>query len=70
MQLQTQYLMQMVWLLSILVMTQCIYIMQSIDDKEHPKQQFQTGLEMLKAVEKFNEKITVQGLSRGYGCWH
>ena len=32
--------------------------MHSIDDKEHPKQQSQTGLEMLKAVEKFNEKIT------------
>ena len=41
-----------------------------IDDLEHSRQQFQTGLLMLKAVEKFNETITAEGLSRGYGCWH
>tara|TARA_B100000073_G_C23736381_1_gene572320 strand:- start:1403 stop:3463 length:2061 start_codon:yes stop_codon:yes gene_type:complete len=32
-----------------------------IDDKEHHKTAVQTGLEMLKAVEKFNEKITAEG---------
>jgi adenylate cyclase len=32
-----------------------------IDDPEHPKSAVQTGLNMLKAVEKFNEKITAEG---------
>ena len=32
-----------------------------IDDPEHPKTAVQTGLNMLKAVEKFNEKITAEG---------
>ena len=32
-----------------------------IDDPEHPKTAVQTGLRMLKAVEKFNEKITAEG---------
>ena len=32
-----------------------------IDDTEHHKTAVQTGLEMLKAVEKFNEKITAEG---------
>ena len=32
-----------------------------IDDKEHHKTAVRTGLEMLKAVEKFNEKITAEG---------
>ena len=32
-----------------------------IDDKEHHKTAVRTGLEMLKAVEKFNEKITSEG---------
>ena len=32
-----------------------------IDDDEHPKTAVQTGLNMLKAVEKFNKKITAEG---------
>ena len=32
-----------------------------IDDPDHPKTAVQTGLNMLKAVEKFNEKITAEG---------
>jgi adenylate cyclase len=32
-----------------------------IDDAEHPKSAVQCGLNMLKAVEKFNEKITSEG---------
>jgi len=32
-----------------------------IDDAEHPKSAVQTGLNMLKAVEKFNERITAEG---------
>jgi len=32
-----------------------------LDDPEHPKHAVQTGLRMLKAVEKFNEKITAEG---------
>ena len=32
-----------------------------IDDPEHPKTAVQTGLRMLKAVEKFNDKITAEG---------
>jgi adenylate cyclase len=32
-----------------------------IDDPEHPKTAIQCGLDMLKAVEKFNEKITADG---------
>ena len=32
-----------------------------IDDPEHPKTAVQTGLHMLKAVEKFNDKITSEG---------
>ena len=32
-----------------------------IEDKDHPKTAVQTGLNMLKAVEKFNEKITAEG---------
>ena len=32
-----------------------------IDDPEHPKTAVQCGLDMLKAVEKFNEKITADG---------
>lgn len=32
-----------------------------IDDPEHPKTAVQTGLNMLKAVDKFNEKITSEG---------
>ncbi len=32
-----------------------------IDDTEHHKTAVRTGLEMLKAVEKFNEKITAEG---------
>lgn len=32
-----------------------------IDDPEHPKSAVQTGLNMLKAVEKFNERITAEG---------
>ncbi len=32
-----------------------------IDDPEHPKSAVQCGLNMLKAVEKFNEKITSEG---------
>ena len=32
-----------------------------IDDAEHPKSAVQCGLNMLKAVEKFNEKITAEG---------
>lgn len=32
-----------------------------IDDDNHPKSAVQTGLNMLKAVEQFNEKITAQG---------
>jgi len=31
------------------------------DDPEHPKSAVRTGLNMLKAVEKFNEKITAEG---------
>ena len=31
------------------------------DDPDHPKSAVQTGLNMLKAVEKFNEKITAEG---------
>src|SRR6056300_1179492 len=31
------------------------------DDPEHPKSAVQTGLNMLKSVEKFNEKITSEG---------
>ena len=31
------------------------------DDPNHPKSAVQTGLNMLKAVEKFNEKITAEG---------
>ena len=32
-----------------------------IEDKEHPKNAVQTGINMLRAVEKFNEKITAEG---------
>jgi adenylate cyclase len=32
-----------------------------LDDPEHPKHAVQTGLNMIKAVEKFNEKITAEG---------
>ena len=32
-----------------------------IEDNDHPKTAVQTGLNMLKAVEKFNEKITAEG---------
>ena len=32
-----------------------------IDDPHHPKTAVQTGLDMLKAVEKFNEKLTAKG---------
>ena len=32
-----------------------------IDDPEHPKTAVRTGLDMLKAVEKFNDKITAEG---------
>jgi len=32
-----------------------------IDDPHHPKTAVQTGLRMLKAVEKFNDKITAEG---------
>ena len=32
-----------------------------IDDPDHPKTAVQTGLNMLKAVEKFNEKIVAEG---------
>ncbi len=32
-----------------------------IEDKEHPKNAVQTGLNMLRAVEKFNEQITAEG---------
>ena len=32
-----------------------------IDDPDHPKTAVQTGLNMLKAVEKFNKKITAEG---------
>ena len=32
-----------------------------LDDPEHPKSAVQTGLNMLKAVEKFNDKITSEG---------
>ena len=32
-----------------------------IDDPDHPKTAVQTGLNMLKAVEKFNQKITAEG---------
>ncbi len=32
-----------------------------IDDDNHPKSAVQTGLNMLKAVEQFNEKITAEG---------
>ena len=32
-----------------------------IEDKEHPKNAVQTGINMLRAVEKFNEQITVEG---------
>jgi adenylate cyclase len=32
-----------------------------IDDADHPKTAVQTGLNMLKAVEKFNEKIVAEG---------
>lgn len=32
-----------------------------LDDPEHPKSAVQTGLNMLKAVEKFNDKITAEG---------
>jgi adenylate cyclase len=32
-----------------------------LDDPDHPKSAVQTGLDMLKAVEKFNEKITSEG---------
>lgn len=32
-----------------------------IDDPDHPKTAVQTGLNMLKAVEKFNDKITSEG---------
>ena len=32
-----------------------------IDDPEHPKTAIRCGLDMLKAVEKFNEKITADG---------
>ena len=32
-----------------------------LDDAHHPKSAVQTGLNMLKAVEKFNEKITAEG---------
>ena len=32
-----------------------------LDDPHHPKSAVQTGLNMLKAVEKFNEKITAEG---------
>ena len=32
-----------------------------IDDPEHPKSAVQTGLNMLRAVEKFNERITAEG---------
>ena len=32
-----------------------------IEDKEHPKNAVQTGINMLRAVEKFNEQITAEG---------
>jgi adenylate cyclase len=32
-----------------------------IDDEDHPKSAVQTGLNMLKAVEKFNEQLVAQG---------
>jgi len=32
-----------------------------IDDPEHPKTAVQTGINMLRSVEKFNEKITAEG---------
>ena len=32
-----------------------------IEDKEHPKSAVQTGINMLRAVEKFNEQITAEG---------
>lgn len=32
-----------------------------IEDPEHPKNAVQTGINMLRAVEKFNEKITAEG---------
>ena len=32
-----------------------------LDDPDHPKSAVQTGLNMLKAVEKFNDKITAEG---------
>ena len=32
-----------------------------IDDENHPRSAVQTGLNMLKAVEKFNEELTAQG---------
>ena len=32
-----------------------------LDDPDHPKSAVRTGLNMLRAVEKFNEKITAEG---------
>jgi len=42
-----------------------------IDDPNHPHNAVMTGLKMLKAVEKFNEKITAEGRPEGgHGCWY
>ena len=41
-----------------------------MDDDDHPKSAVKTGLQMLEAVEKFNEKIVSEGRPRRYGCWY